>query len=91
MCLSNIAKNRTEGRPIIYMDGTYIRGSHSVPLPFGWSDDSISGLYSPVSEVQRRILTVTGVSFLTHTSILNTVELQEIITVTWIRQSLRSG
>jgi hypothetical protein len=36
------------------MDESYIHGSQSVP--FGWSDDFISGLLAPVSKGQRLVI-----------------------------------
>jgi hypothetical protein len=56
--LRSLVKYRSEDRPIVFMDETYIHGSHSVL--FGWSDDSISGLFAPVSKGQRLIIVHAG-------------------------------
>ncbi|PNF26754.1 hypothetical protein B7P43_G18381, partial [Cryptotermes secundus] len=56
--LRQIKEYREEGRPIIYMDETYIHSSHATP--YEWSDGSIQGLLSPVSKGQRLIVIHVG-------------------------------
>jgi hypothetical protein len=56
--LQQIKEYREEGRPIIYMDETYIHSSHTTP--YAWSDGSIQELLSPVSKGQRLIVIHAG-------------------------------
>lgn len=56
--LRSIHQYRTEGRSIVYMDETYLHTTHTTPL--AWSDESLSGLFSPVSKGQRLIIIHAG-------------------------------
>lgn len=56
--LREIKKYRNEGRSIIYMDETYIHSSHT--SSYGWSDDTIQGLLSPISKGKRLIIVHAG-------------------------------
>ena len=56
--LREIKKYRNEGRSIIYMDETYIHSSHT--SSYGWSDDTIQGLLSPMSKGKRLIIVHAG-------------------------------
>ena len=49
---------RQEGRPIIYMDESYIHSSHTHQK--GWSDESNDGLKKPVSKGLRLIIVNAG-------------------------------
>lgn len=49
---------RKEGRPIVYMDETYIHSSHTHDQ--SWNDDSMEGLKKPVSKGQRLIIIHAG-------------------------------
>lgn len=56
--LRSILKFRQEGRPIIYMDETYIHSSHTTPKR--WKDDSSAGLLHPVNKGNRFIIVHEG-------------------------------
>lgn len=56
--LSKLNKYRTEGRPIVYTDETYIHSTHSSSK--GWSDDSTSGVAVPISKGKRLIIVHAG-------------------------------
>ena len=56
--LRAIRKYRNENRPIIYMDETYIHSSHTTP--YSWSDDSLQGLFAPMSKGKRIIIIHAG-------------------------------
>jgi hypothetical protein len=56
--LRQIKECREEGRPIIYMDETYIHSSHTAP--YAWSDGSIQRLFAPMSKGQQLIVIHAG-------------------------------
>lgn len=56
--LRNIAKYRKEGRPIVYMDETYILSSHVTGN--SWNDDTNEGLHQPISKGERLIIVHAG-------------------------------
>lgn len=56
--LREINRLRKQGRPIIYMDETYILSSHTSSK--AWSDDSSEGLHCPVSKGDRLIIVHAG-------------------------------
>jgi hypothetical protein len=56
--LRSLEKYRKEGRPVIYMDETYVHSSHTKPK--AWTDDSGAGLKSPVSKGSRIIIVHAG-------------------------------
>lgn len=56
--LRTVEGYRIEGRPIIFMDETYVHSSHSKDK--AWSDDSNSGLKTPISKGQRLIIVHAG-------------------------------
>jgi hypothetical protein len=49
-----IRKYRQKGRPIIYVDETYLHSSHTTPHER--SDDSTAGVKAPTSKGQRLII-----------------------------------
>jgi hypothetical protein len=49
-----IRKYRHEGRPVIYLDETYLHSSHTTP--YEWADDSTAGVKAPMSKGQRFII-----------------------------------
>lgn len=53
-----IKRYREEGRPIVYMDETYIHASHT--KPHSWSDGSSKGLFTPISKGQYAIIVHAG-------------------------------
>lgn len=56
--LREIRKYRQEGRPIVYLDETYLHSSHTTPRE--WTDGSTSGLKAPLSKGQRLIIVHAG-------------------------------
>lgn len=56
--LRAIRQYRQENRPIIYMDETYIHSSHTTP--YAWSDDTLQGLFSPISKGNKIIIIHAG-------------------------------
>ena len=52
--LRTIQKYRQEGRPIIYMDESYIHSSYT--KEYGWSSEKEPGLQGPVSTGKRAII-----------------------------------
>lgn len=56
--LRKIREYRTKGYDIIYLDENYIHSSHTRPR--AWTDDSCSGLKTPISKGQRLIMAHAG-------------------------------
>ena len=56
--LRAIRKFRQEGRPIVYIDETYLHSSHTTP--HGWTDGSLQGLKAPMNKGQRLIIVHAG-------------------------------
>lgn len=56
--LRSVAKYRSQNRPIIYIDETYIHSSHTKSC--AWSDESSETLTVPVSKGQRAIILHAG-------------------------------
>lgn len=56
--LRKIREYRTKGYDIIYLDESYIHSSHTRPR--AWTDDSSSGLKTPISKGQRLIMAHAG-------------------------------
>lgn len=56
--LRNILKFRAQGRPIVYIDETYIHSSHTQPK--SWYDQTNLGLHKPVSKGERLIILHAG-------------------------------
>lgn len=53
-----IQQYRKEGRPIVYMDETYVHASHT--HPHSWTDGTNSGLLSPISKGKYAIIVHAG-------------------------------
>lgn len=56
--LRSIRLYRSQNRPIIYVDETYIQATHTTP--YNWMDDSSRGLRTPVSKGKRLIIVHAG-------------------------------
>lgn len=56
--LRTIQTYRSEGRPVIYMDESYVHSTHTKPL--SWSDGSEAGLKTPISKGERLIIVHAG-------------------------------
>lgn len=56
--LKKMRTYREEGRPIIYMDETYIHSTHTHQK--GWNDDTTDGVKKPVSKGPRLIIVNAG-------------------------------
>ena len=56
--LRSISNYRTEGRPIIYMDETYIHSTHARSM--NWSDSTNEGFKAPISKGSRFIIVHAG-------------------------------
>lgn len=56
--LRSISLYRSQSRPIIYVDETYIHATHTTP--YSWTDDSPQGLRAPVSKGKRLITVHAG-------------------------------
>lgn len=56
--LTKIAEFRSQGRPIVYTDETYIQTSHTSSK--AWTDGTTSGLKQPVSKGNRLIIVHAG-------------------------------
>jgi hypothetical protein len=52
--LRAIRKYRQEGRPIIYVDETYLHSSRTTP--YDWAGDSNAGVKAHMSKGQRLII-----------------------------------
>ncbi|PSN53127.1 hypothetical protein C0J52_06272 [Blattella germanica] len=77
------------------MDETYIHSSHTTPC--SWSDDSIAGLFSPISKGQQFIINLlympveSKVSFRMPTYVTNLARRQAIIIVPRILPIMKNG
>lgn len=56
--LVDVNRFRSEGRPIVYSDETYVHSTHT--KPFSWTDGSSKGLKTPISKGQRLIVVHAG-------------------------------
>lgn len=56
--LKKMRTYRQEGRPIIYMDETYVHSTHTHEK--GWNDETTDGLQKPVSKGSRLIIVNAG-------------------------------
>lgn len=56
--LRAVKRYRSDGRPIVYTDETYVHSSHT--QPHGWTDNSTSGLHTPISKGQYGIIVHAG-------------------------------
>lgn len=56
--LQAVAKFREEGRPIVYMDETYIHSGHTISK--AWTDDTNNGLLCKISKGSRLIIINAG-------------------------------
>ena len=57
-----VIKTHREGRPIVYVDGTYIHSSYTTS--YAWDDGSAAGLKAPISKGRRLIIVHAGNSTL---------------------------
>ena len=56
--LKKIKKYRSENRPIVFLDESYIHSGHTNSR--SWSDDSSNGLFAEISKGQRLIMIHAG-------------------------------
>lgn len=56
--LRSVSLYRSQNKPIVYLDETYIHSSHTTP--YNWTDDSTQGLKAPISKGKRLIIVHAG-------------------------------